>query len=148
MLKLAALSIILALSACAEYGGPNSGANGGSNDAGPDAGPTHDPDAGNPEVCPEPEVCPLPEECEEPEVCPEPELCEVCPEPPVSDPCECFNECPGFDTQKCLSDMMRAQGMCTTGYHYDVRFWCKVDGDWRSEKTWVYPCDEPAWYDQ
>lgn len=133
---------------CAEFGG------GG-------AGPQPPADAGGetcelPEPCEECETCETCEECEE---CPEApacdscceacEECPECPEPPVSDPCECFETCDtDFETQKCLSDMMRAQGMCTQGHHYDVRFWCKIDGNWRSEKTWVYPCDEDPWYEQ
>lgn len=140
------LPLVLAFASCAEYGGPNSStsSSGDTHDAGPDT-----TDAG-------PDTCPIPEECEECETCEDPvecevcEICEICEPPPVSDPCECFNECPGFDTQKCLSDILRYQGMCTNtpGQHYDVRFWCKIDGEWQSEKTWVYPCDETPWYDR
>jgi hypothetical protein len=141
MLKLTILSLLVAVASCAEYGGPGTPSN-----VPEDAGPIDDGG-----VCPLPEECPEPEDCPEPEVCEVCEVCEECPEPPVSDPCSCFETCTSsFEVQKCLSDMMRAQGMCTNtpDQHYDFRLWCKIDGDWQSEKTWVYPCDELPWYER
>ena len=104
------------------------------------------------EVCDDPVTCePCEEcgECGECMECEECEECETCPEPPQSDPCECFQHESAFERQKCITQMMRDQGMCTQtpGQHWDVRVYCKVNGYWISEKTWVYPCDEPYWWE-
>ena len=125
--------------------------------------PAPEPDAGE-LICPDPPVC---EECEEPTICPDPpiceecETCEACEEPPAcdsccpllppQDPCQCFYTADkGRDRQICLTDLAREQGVCpsTPGYHMDITFHCKIDGKWKSEKTWVYPCDETPWYER
>lgn len=128
------LTLVL-LASCAQYGGDGSISDPNQPDAtepAPEA-----PDAMEPLECPVVEECPD-EECDS-----------CCPEPPVSDPCDCFNTGGSvYDIQVCLSTLMRAQGVCTQGIHYDVRFYCKINNVWESEKTWVYPCDQPDWWEQ
>ena len=136
---------VLTLVSCADYGSPGYNApRDGSVDSGSDV---IDGSATCPVVdaatCEECEECPEVVECDS--CCPE------CPEPPTQDPCDCFSlYTNSYDRQVCLTDMVRAQGLCTKtpGQHYDVKFYCKINGSWKYEKTWVYPCDETPWYER
>lgn len=92
---------------------------------------------------PDAEPCPECEVCEICEICPDPE---PCPECPKQDPCDCLDAGGEYAQQKCLSDMLREQGVCTQGHHFDVKIWCKEAGQWDDIKTWVYPCDEEPWH--
>lgn len=173
MKRLISILVVFAVAgavSCAEYGGPsfNPDTDSGTSDTGDGTGSdtsgdgdgdgdtTGVPDAGVPDAgtC-EPKECEECETCEECEICETCEVCEVCeecpPPPPPQDPCWCFRVADaGRDRQICLTDLVREQGVCpsTPDKHMDITFHCKIDGYWKSEKTWVYPCDETPWYER
>lgn len=124
--------LFLCFAGCAQYG----------EDSNTDVDVVVDPTPAPPMVCEDIEPCPECEICEE---------CETCPELPKGDPCDCFEICDNsYDTQVCLTDFAVERGFCPAPGkgHMDFRLWCKIDGQWHSEKTWVYPCEEERWYNR